>query len=159
MHLLAGCRIHLLLAVIACGSTTSCFADGAVSDQNRSSLTSSAILHTVECANPRRELCVIRKPVGSGYRMLTQGVVLEDTGDYWLADFTKRSKNTKQPDPSTTSFRVLGKDNDLHEVEITFLDKKPAKLQTGKNKSIRVLEITTPVTDHASSAESVKNPN
>lgn len=85
----------------------------------KTSLTATAIPHTVECPNPKRELCVIRKPVGSGYRLLTQGITLEDSGEYWLIDFTKAQKE-KQPSLSRVTFRVMGKDNDIHEIEIAF---------------------------------------
>lgn len=124
--------IRPMAAAIFITMTTSCLAESAPLSRTRDSLTVAPSVHTVQCANPKREICVIKKPVGSGYRLLTQGIQLEDSGEFWLADFSKATKE-KAPALKKSSFRVMGKDHDLHEIEITFLDKTPRKDKpTGK---------------------------
>lgn len=72
-----------------------------------------AVRHVVNCPLPKAGACVIRKPVDSGYRVLTAVAELEDKGDHWIADFAQH----KEP---KALLRVLGRNGDLHEIEVTF---------------------------------------
>lgn len=72
--------------------------------------------HGIDCPLPRSGACVVKKPVGPRYRVLTPGANLEDMGDYWLADFGK----TKDPKSNRLVLRVLGENGDLHEIEVRF---------------------------------------
>jgi hypothetical protein len=72
--------------------------------------------HGVECPLPGKGLCVIKKPVGRSYRVLSAGVNLEDMGDYWLADFSK----SKDPARDRETLRVLGGNGELHEIDVLF---------------------------------------
>lgn len=76
-------------------------------------LTVVATRHVANCPLPKLSACAIRKPVDSGYRVLTQGVELDDKGDHWVADFAK-TKDAK------VLLRVLGRNGDLHEIEVSF---------------------------------------
>lgn len=79
-------------------------------------LTPTIIHHETRCPAPGQGKCVIRKPVGTGYRVLTPGLDLEDAGDHWIADFAKtRSGRTPQ-----TLLRIMDRHEVLHEIEITF---------------------------------------
>jgi len=96
------------------------------------------IKHGVECPQPGKGLCVIRKPVGRSYRVLSVGVNLEDMGDYWLADFNK----TKDPARDRETLRVIGGNGELHEIEVLF-----PKETVVKEKS--VARVARPVKDAA----------
>lgn len=72
--------------------------------------------YTVRCRLPQAGPCVIRKPVDSGYRVLTTGVELDDRGDQWIADFAK----AKDTNGRTAVLRVLGRNGDLHEITVMF---------------------------------------
>ena len=88
-------------------------------------LTTPAIKHGVECPLPKVSQCIIKKPVGKGYRVLTQGASLEDMGDYWLADLTK----LKDPKSNKATLSVWGTGDDLHEIEILFPKEPVVKTQ------------------------------
>lgn len=75
-----------------------------------------ATRHAVDCPLPKSGPCVVKKPVGTRYRVLTPGANLEDMGDYWLADFTK----IKDPKKTRELLRVVGENGDLHEIEARF---------------------------------------
>ncbi len=122
--------IRPMAAAIFIAMTTSCLAETPPLPRPSDRLTVAPSVHTVQCANPKREICVIKKPVGSGYRLLTQGIQLEDSGEFWLADFSKATRE-KAPALKRSSFRVMGKDHDLHEIEITFADKTPLSAKPG----------------------------
>lgn len=72
-----------------------------------------AIRHVANCPLPKLGACIIRKPVDNGYRVLTAGTELEDKGDHWIADF---ARNTE----AKFLLRVLGRNGDLHEIEVSF---------------------------------------
>lgn len=72
--------------------------------------------YTVRCRLPQTGPCVIRKPVDSGYRVLTVGVELDDRGDQWVADFAK----VKDANGRKIVLRVLGRNGDLHEITVLF---------------------------------------
>ena len=72
--------------------------------------------HGIDCPLPRGGACVVKKPVGPRYRVLTPGANLEDMGDYWLAEFGK----IKDPKNNRLVLRVLGENGDLHEIEVRF---------------------------------------
>ena len=72
--------------------------------------------HGVDCPLPKNGACVVKKPVGTNYRVLTPGVNLEDTGAHWLADFTK----IKDVKSTRLNLRVLGEAGDLHDIEVRF---------------------------------------
>ncbi len=74
-------------------------------------LTIPVTLHRASCPPPATAPCVIRKPVGSGYRVLTPEVSVEDSGDRWVIGFGKKAAK---------SIRVLDMDGGLHEIEISF---------------------------------------
>lgn len=86
-------------------------------------LTIPAIKHGVECPLPKQRPCMIKKPVGKGYRVLTPGVSLEDLGEYWLADLSK----LKDPKSNKAWLLIWGSGNDLHEIEILFPKEAPVK--------------------------------
>lgn len=81
-------------------------------------LTVAAVRHVAQCPLPKLSSCVIRKPVDSGYRLLTPGIELDDHGDHWIADFAKG----KETNAAKALLRVLGRNGDLHEIEVTFRD-------------------------------------
>ena len=79
-------------------------------------LTTPAIKHGAECPLPKQRPCMIKKPVGKGYRVLTSGVNLEDLGEYWLADLSK----LKDPKSNKSWLQIWGSNGELHEIEILF---------------------------------------
>lgn len=79
--------------------------------------------HGVDCPLPKSGACVVKKPVGTRYRVLTPGASLEDMGDHWLADFSK----AKDPKTPRLVLRVLGENGDLHEIEARFPPDPAAK--------------------------------
>jgi len=83
-------------------------------------LTVAATRHVANCPSPKLSACVIKKPVDSSYRVLTPGVELDDKGDHWVADFGKSTE-------AKILLRVLGRNGDLHEIEVSFGKKTPAK--------------------------------
>jgi hypothetical protein len=88
-------------------------------------LTPGIVHHEAQCPSPRQGKCVIRKPVGTGYRVLTPGLELEDAGDHWIGDFSK-TRNAKTPQ---TLLRIMDRHEVLHEIEITFPN-EPAAIET-----------------------------
>lgn len=72
--------------------------------------------HGLACPLPKAGPCVIKKPVGASYRVLTPGANLEDMGNYWLADFAK----IKEIKVNRLVLRVLDDDGVLHEIEARF---------------------------------------
>jgi hypothetical protein len=99
-------------------------------------LTPKIIHHEAQCPSPRQGKCVIRKPVGTGYRVLTPGLELEDAGDHWIGDFS-RIRNPKTPQ---TLLRIMDRHEVLHEIEITFpnepaASEPPAAKSTAAAKS------------------------
>lgn len=74
-------------------------------------LTVPVTLHRAHCPPPTAAPCVIRKPIGTGYRVLTPDVSVEDSGDRWVIGFGKKAAK---------SIRVLDMDGGLHEIEISF---------------------------------------
>jgi hypothetical protein len=79
-------------------------------------LTPAIIHHEARCPSPKQGKCVIRKPLGSSYRVLTPGVDLEDAGDHWIGDFSKTRNSKTTP----SLLRVMDRHEVLHEIEITF---------------------------------------
>ncbi|MFA7268595.1 MAG: hypothetical protein WC073_04565 [Sterolibacterium sp.] len=92
-------------------------------------LTTPAVKHGVECPLPKQRPCVIKKPVGTGYRVITAGVTLEDMGEYWLADLTK----LKDPKSNRAWMQIWAANGDLHEIEILF-PKEPLAKQVNPPK-------------------------
>lgn len=117
------------VVVLSCLLAGSAWAVDAVKAAvDAASLTPRVTVHVADCPDPRREICVIRKPVGVGYRVLTQGVALENAGEMWLVDLTTQyaSKGNKAA-PAGLSFRVMGKEGDLHRIDIRFASAAPKK--------------------------------
>jgi len=79
-------------------------------------LSVAAVRHWAECPLPREGGCVIRKPVDTGYRVLTSGAVVDDLGEQWLVDFTK----AKKAGTDQLLLRVLGRNGELHEILVNF---------------------------------------
>ena len=79
-------------------------------------LTVAAARHAAICPPPKLGACVIRKPVASGYRILTPGVEIDDRGDHWIADFAK----AKDASAAKARLRLVGSNGDLHEILVTF---------------------------------------
>ncbi len=79
--------------------------------------------HGVDCPLPKNGACVVKKPVGTNYRVLTPGVSLDDVGAHWLADFTK----IKEVKSTRLNLRVLGEGGDLHDIEVRFPPDPAAK--------------------------------
>lgn len=119
-------KVHRTKRLVAfttlCFVAAPCFSGATPTTTGKSNLTPTPIRHSVECLSPHKDLCVIKKPVGTGYRILTPEIALEDAGEYWLADFIKSKLTTKK-----MTFRVMGKDNDVHEIEILFRNVKNVK--------------------------------
>lgn len=122
-----GCGVAvalLALASLPCAAAAAKKPQAALAD-----LAIPAQRHGIDCPLPRNGACVVKKPVGPRYRVLTPGANLEDMGDYWLADFGK----TKDPKSNRLVLRVLGESGDLHEIEVRFppdpatKEKPPAK--------------------------------
>ncbi|HUW37492.1 MAG TPA: hypothetical protein VMV91_09170 [Rhodocyclaceae bacterium] len=74
------------------------------------------IRHGALCPLPSQGLCVIKKPVGKRYRVLSTGAELDDMGDYWIADFSK----SKDSATGRELLRILAENGDLHEIEVRF---------------------------------------
>jgi|GEM_PF-3896512 len=89
-------------------------------------LSKESIKYSVKCPLPKNGPCVIKKPVGTGYRVLTNDVSLEDVGESWVADFTK----VKRPRGAKRFLHVLGANGELHEIVVTF----PMDLSTKDKK-------------------------
>ena len=98
-------------------------------------LSAKLIPHGASCLAPKPEPCVIRKPVGSGYRLLTPDIGLEDAGEYWLVDFSK-SKAAKNKD-ATSSFRVMEVNGNVHEIRVEFSEPAPAVAKPPARKPAR----------------------
>jgi len=113
-------------------------------------LSPQAIKHGVECPLPGKGPCVIKKPVGTRYRVLTAGVSLEDMGDYWVADFTK----VKDVKSNRESLRILGGNGELHEIEVLFpkevvVKEKPVLKEKAAVKETPVVMPAEPVKEAA----------
>jgi hypothetical protein len=93
-------------------------------------LTPTIIHHEARCPSPAQGKCLIGKPVGTGYRVLTPGLDLEDAGDHWIADFSK-GRNAKTP-PSL--MRIMDRHEVLHEIALSFPN-EPAASATSAGKS------------------------
>ncbi len=74
--------------------------------------------YSVQCPPPGASSCVIRKPVSTGYRVLSSGVAMEDRGDLWIADFGKPAAGGSAP--SRTKISILGARGDVHEIDVLF---------------------------------------
>ena len=74
------------------------------------------VKHGALCPLPSQGRCVIKKPVGMRYRVLSTDVDLEDIGDYWVADFSK----SKGPATGRELLRILAENGDLHEIDVHF---------------------------------------
>ena len=99
------------------------------------------VKHWVECPLPKQSACVIRKPVDTGYRVLTPGANLDDTGEQWVADFAK----LKDPRSPQLLLRVLGRTGELHEIIVKFPDEPlPPEKSAAKKKSKRKLNKPKP---------------
>jgi hypothetical protein len=104
-------------------------------------LSVAAVKHWAECPLPKQSACVIRKPVDTGYRVLTPGANLDDTGEQWVADFTK----LKDPRSPQLLLRVLGRGGELHEIIVKFPDEPlPPEKPAVKKKSKRKLSKPKP---------------
>lgn len=79
--------------------------------------------HGVDCPLPKAGPCIVRKPVGPNYRVLTPGASLEDMGGYWLADFTK----IKDAKTNRLVLRVMEESGPPHEIEVRFPPDPAAK--------------------------------
>lgn len=79
--------------------------------------------HGVACPLPKVGPCVVRKPVGTRYRVLTPGANLEDMGDYWLIDWGK----LKDPKSTRERLRIIGENGDVHDIEMRFPPDPAAK--------------------------------
>ncbi len=80
-------------------------------------LTAQSVRHVAVCPPPKIAPCVMKKPISSGYRVLTSGVDVADDGANWLVDFGKGPKE------SPFLLQVLDSAGSLHDVEITFRSK------------------------------------
>jgi len=87
-------------------------------------LTAPNVKHGVQCPLPAQQPCLIKKPVGKSYRVLTPGVSLEDLGEYWLANLSR----IKDPKSNKAFLQIWGSNNDLHEIEILFPKEPVAKV-------------------------------
>jgi hypothetical protein len=81
--------------------------------------------HVARCPSPAQGKCIIRKPVGTGYRLLTPGVDLEDGGDDWIVDFGKTRNGKTAP----ALLRIMDRHEQLHEIEVSF-PSEPAVAET-----------------------------
>ncbi|MDD5248468.1 MAG: hypothetical protein PHY45_05760 [Rhodocyclaceae bacterium] len=91
-------------------------------------LTTAATRHVAICPPPKAGRCVIKKPIATGYRVLTAGVDLEDKDGQWIADFSKGPKGQK------VLLQVLGLNGDLHDIEVSFQGKPAAKKAAAKKQ-------------------------
>jgi hypothetical protein len=96
-------------------------------------LTPTIIHHEIRCPAPGQGKCLIRKPVATGYRVLTPGVDLEDAGDHWIGNFTK-AQTAKAPQ---TLLRVMDRHEVLHEITITFSKESAANTAAAKSASTK----------------------
>ena len=94
-----------------------------------STLASKTVQHTVQCPLPKDVPCSIKKPVLSGYHVLSEGVVLDDRGEFWIADLSKQRKQGGQTEP----IRVLSDMNVLHLIGVTYPVAPKARATTAKS--------------------------
>ena len=80
------------------------------------SLTAREIRYDAECPLPRDVLCAIKKPVLSGYRVLTQRISLDDQGSYWIADLS----GARQQQGKNESIRILTDNGVLHLIDVKY---------------------------------------
>lgn len=105
-------RLAFLLVVLA-ASLPCAAAKTPANGTPAGDLTVPVTLHRANCPPPSAAPCVVRKPIGTGYRVLTPNVSVEDSGDRWVIDFGKKA-------PSRATVRVLDLDGGLHDIEISF---------------------------------------
>lgn len=84
-------------------------------------LTAATVRHVVTCPPPKVSNCVMRKPIASGYRVLTPGIEIQDDGANWIVDFGKGPKSPK------FLFEVLELGGSLHDIEVSFFAKAGAQ--------------------------------
>lgn len=112
-----------LIVAGAAGAATTRKAPPKPAPETVDDLSVPAMRHVVTCPLPKSGACVIRKPVDSGYRVLTAVGELEDKGDHWIADFAQHKE-------SKALLRVLGRNGDLHEIEVSFGGKAPKTVKS-----------------------------
>ncbi len=106
--------VAALLLLLGAGLATAVRADAPAA--NDPDLSVAAVRHWAECPLPKESACVLRKPVDTGYRVLTSGADLNDAGDHWIADFSK----LKKPETREMLLRVLDRNGGLHEIVVKF---------------------------------------
>lgn len=92
-------------------------------------LASQTIRHTVQCPLPKDVPCSIKKPVLSGYHVLSEGLLLDDRGEFWIADLSKQRKPGGKLEP----IRVLSDMNVLHIISVTYPTAPVARSATAKS--------------------------
>ena len=107
------------------------------------------IRHGARCPLPDKGSCVIRKPVGMRYRVLSTGVDLQDMGDYWIADFSR----TDGKPTDRKLLRVLGDHGDLHEIEVRFPPPAAVKAKPAAAKEAVKEPVKEPVPEPAKNEE------
>lgn len=118
-------RFPLALFLLAVAAPCWSAAPEATAGSTDKNLTVDVTRYAAECPPSKQTPCVIAKPFGSGYRILSSDVGIDDTGEQWILDFTK----LKSAKPSGTVLRILGANGELHEINITF-GPAPAKKKT-----------------------------
>lgn len=103
-----------MLAALAVGDVSAALPPGVATTGG--DLAHRELRHRVQCPLPKTTPCSIRKPVLSGYHLLSDQVALDDHGEYWLADFSRTGKKPGDPPP----VRVLADNGVLHLIEIVF---------------------------------------
>ena len=109
-------QTRLALLTVGLAASLSCSAaKPPASGTPANDLTVPVTVHQANCPPPAAAPCVLRKPVGTGYRVLTPDVGIEDNGERWVVDFGKKAAGRQR-----TSFRIMDMNGDLHDIEVSF---------------------------------------
>lgn len=93
-----------------------CISMGLANAAETPSLSAREIRYNVQCPSPREVPCAIRKPLISGYRVLTEKISLDDQGSYWIADLSK----ARQRQGKNETIRILSDNGVWHLIEVKY---------------------------------------
>ena len=91
-------------------------------------LTAREIRYDVQCPMPRTVPCSIKKPVLSGYRVMTEKITLDDQGAYWIAHLGERGAGSNEP------IRILTDNGVWHLITVRYAS--TPRLNAGPVKTI-----------------------
>lgn len=112
----------LTLALFAAGI-------GSAGAAEKLSLTAREIRYDAQCPLPRDVPCAIKKPVISGYRVLTESISLDDQGSYWIADLSTARQQQGKNEP----IRVLSDNGVWHIISVKYTSGAAARTASEKS--------------------------